>query len=268
MSSKLQHPNLLIASRAWMCTREEFRGRSGCGETLTRIVVAAALLGEQMLLETMSIEDGRVVVFNGLMPYFGDQVARNVLGRVVSERLTLPQQKASEPQHPNSSSMSVSRAGRVAAAEVDACRDDVAVHRTYKNVLAAPDVTRTQDWLDVLSGDAYELVADRLASWGVVKPVSRGLFKVRKDYEPVNVDDVATACATLSGHVAHRRPQIPRGDALLLGLIRASKLDKHVLGPAAADAADYILGQVERLGSWERSLIAETENFATNQTLI
>lgn len=268
VSTRLQHPNLLIASRAWLCTREEFRGRSGCGETLTKIVVAAAMLGEQMLLETMSIEEGCVVVFNELMPFFGDLLAREVRDRVVSQRLTLPLPHAAGSSLARLATGAGSGGTRGLRDDVQACRADPAVRRTYDNVRNSPDVTKTQDWLEVLSGDAYELVGDRLASWNVVNRVTRGRFRVRTEYQLVDVDDVATASATLSGHVAYRRPRIPRGDALLLGLIRASKLEKHVLGPAAENATDYILGQVEGLGSWEQALITETEKFATNQALI
>lgn len=266
MSTKLVHPGLLIASRAWLCTREEFRGRSGCGDTLTRIFVAAALLGEQLLLETMAIEGGKVVVFNENMPYYGDLAARDVLRRVMSERLTLPQQPG--PRHLRPPAGPVPRSDSELSADVQACRKDTVVRKTLNNIRMARDVTTTQEWLEVLSDDAHELVADRLTTWGVLTRVSRGWIRPREDYELVDIDDVATASGTLSTHVANRRPHIPQGDALLLGLIKASKLDRHVLGPSAADAADYVLGQVARLGSWERALIAETEMFATNKTQI
>jgi hypothetical protein len=63
------HPATLIASDLWCCTFEELHPtRQNCDPQIARTVTGAGLLGEQLLLGSITIADGRIQIADPLRP--------------------------------------------------------------------------------------------------------------------------------------------------------------------------------------------------------
>jgi hypothetical protein len=119
---------------------------------------------------------------------------------------------------------------------------DALAHTILDQLVAQPQHNTIRIWLDFLSHDASEQVAQRLWRAGHVRrETSRRLLRpngVR--WVPVDCNTAHWPTARLSTHLRNRTP-MNHADAFLAGLATATGLDEHLLQDAPASTHEYLL---------------------------
>jgi hypothetical protein len=118
---------------------------------------------------------------------------------------------------------------------------DVLAHTVLEQLVAQPQHTTVRIWLDFLSHDAAEQVAQRLWRAGHVRrEASRRLLRpngVR--WVPVDWNTAHWPAARLSTQLRDRKP-MNHADAFLAGLVTATGLDEDLLQGAPAASREYL----------------------------
>jgi hypothetical protein len=118
---------------------------------------------------------------------------------------------------------------------------DVLAHTVLEQLVAQPQHTTVRIWLDFLSHDAVEQVAQRLWRAGHVhREVSRRLLRhdaVR--WVPVDCNTAHWPTARLATSLRDRAP-MNHADAFLAGLVAATGLDEDLLRDAPTASRHYL----------------------------
>jgi hypothetical protein len=107
-------------------------------------------------------------------------------------------------------------------------------------LIAEPEHTGVRVWLDFLSHNSCEIVAQRLCWDGTLRrEESRRLWRSTVVYVPVDINVAAWTWIRLSTKVK-RGEELTARDVALAGLIVQTGLDSHVLAGAPRAARDYL----------------------------
>ncbi|MFB9238143.1 GPP34 family phosphoprotein [Plantactinospora siamensis] len=137
--------------------------------------------------------------------------------------------------------------------------EDVLAHGVLDQLVAEPRHREVRVWLDVLSRDAYERVAQRLWRAGHVRRVTgRRLLRSSVTWVPTDMTAAYLPWWRLSTLLSEQRP-MDHGDAFLAGLAVSTGLDGELLQDAPVAARRYASQLVVTAWPPLRELLVHTQ---------
>ncbi|HEX5595969.1 MAG TPA: GPP34 family phosphoprotein [Micromonosporaceae bacterium] len=136
---------------------------------------------------------------------------------------------------------------------------DALAHTVLDQLINEPEHQSVRVWLSYLGQNAHGLVGERLARAGMVRrQESRRLLRSTTTYVPVDINAAAwpaTRLRSLFDHVESM--SLP--DAVLVGLVAATGLDRKVLWQSASAIPKYLGHVIASLPPPTQELVTHTE---------